>query len=110
LFQQPLQKLGWIVGSNVRFDIRWGENNPDRDRKLRATASEAATATSATCARAGARSLAQRRTILWRSKQYRMVSIWPPVVRFYGVLFQPIIIKRECPLLADCVAKVVLPP
>ena len=31
-FQQALQKLGWNDGSNVRIDIRWGENDVDRAR------------------------------------------------------------------------------
>ena len=26
LFKQGLQQLGWNDGRNVRFDIRWGEN------------------------------------------------------------------------------------
>jgi putative ABC transport system substrate-binding protein len=33
VFQQSLQQLGWNDGRNVRFDIRWGENDVDRDRK-----------------------------------------------------------------------------
>jgi hypothetical protein len=33
VFQQGLQQLGWNDGRNVRFDIRWGENDVDRDRK-----------------------------------------------------------------------------
>jgi putative tryptophan/tyrosine transport system substrate-binding protein len=36
LFQQSLENLGWTVGSNVRIEIRWGENDPDRDRKFAA--------------------------------------------------------------------------
>jgi putative ABC transport system substrate-binding protein len=32
-FQQGLQQLGWSDGRNVRFDIRWGINNVDRDRR-----------------------------------------------------------------------------
>ena len=32
-FQQALQQLGWSDGRNVRFEIRWGENDIDRDRK-----------------------------------------------------------------------------
>jgi putative ABC transport system substrate-binding protein len=34
LFEQALQQLGWIVGRNVQIDIRWGENDIDRDRKF----------------------------------------------------------------------------
>jgi putative ABC transport system substrate-binding protein len=33
VFQQGLQQLGWSDGRDVRFDIRWGENDVDRDRK-----------------------------------------------------------------------------
>jgi len=33
-FQQALQQLGWSDGRDVRFDIRWGENDVDRDRKF----------------------------------------------------------------------------
>ncbi len=33
VFQQGLQQLGWSDGRNVRFDIRWGQNDVDRDRK-----------------------------------------------------------------------------
>src|SRR6516164_7616053 len=32
-FQQALQQLGWTEG---RIDIRWGENDVDRDRKYAA--------------------------------------------------------------------------
>jgi putative tryptophan/tyrosine transport system substrate-binding protein len=32
-FQQALQQLGWSDSRNVRFDIRWGENDVERDRK-----------------------------------------------------------------------------
>jgi putative ABC transport system substrate-binding protein len=32
-FQQGLQQLGWSEGRNVRLDIRWGENDADRDRR-----------------------------------------------------------------------------
>jgi putative tryptophan/tyrosine transport system substrate-binding protein len=32
-FKQALQQLGWRDGRNVLFDIRWGENDPDRDRR-----------------------------------------------------------------------------
>jgi putative tryptophan/tyrosine transport system substrate-binding protein len=35
-FQQTLQQLGWIDGRNVQVDIRWGENDVDRDRKYAA--------------------------------------------------------------------------
>ena len=31
-FQQALQQLGWSDGRNVRFDIRWHENDADRAR------------------------------------------------------------------------------
>jgi putative ABC transport system substrate-binding protein len=31
-FKQALQQLGWIDGSNVRFDIRWTGGNIDRER------------------------------------------------------------------------------
>jgi putative ABC transport system substrate-binding protein len=32
-FRQALQQLGWTEGRNIRIDIRWGENDVDRDRK-----------------------------------------------------------------------------
>ena len=32
-FQQVLQQVGWSDGRNVRIDIRWGENDVDRDRR-----------------------------------------------------------------------------
>jgi putative ABC transport system substrate-binding protein len=32
-FQQVLQQAGWSDGRNVRIDIRWGENDVDRDRR-----------------------------------------------------------------------------
>ena len=32
-FRQGLQQLGWSENRNVRIDIRWGENDVDRDRK-----------------------------------------------------------------------------
>jgi putative ABC transport system substrate-binding protein len=32
-FEQGLQQLGWKVGSNVRFDHRWGEGNADVIRR-----------------------------------------------------------------------------
>jgi putative ABC transport system substrate-binding protein len=35
-FQQGLQQLGWIDGRNVRIDIRWGEDDADRERKYAA--------------------------------------------------------------------------
>ena len=35
-FQQVLQQLGWSDGRNLRIDIRWGENDADRDRKYAA--------------------------------------------------------------------------
>jgi putative ABC transport system substrate-binding protein len=35
-FQQVLQQLGWSDGRNVRFDIRWSENDVDRDRRYAA--------------------------------------------------------------------------
>ena len=35
-FRQALQRLGWIEGRNIRIDIRWGENDVDRDRKCAA--------------------------------------------------------------------------
>jgi putative ABC transport system substrate-binding protein len=35
-FQQELQKLGWGDGGNVRIDIRWGENDVERDRRYAA--------------------------------------------------------------------------
>jgi putative tryptophan/tyrosine transport system substrate-binding protein len=35
-FQQALQQLGWSDGRNARFEIRWGENDVDRDRKYAA--------------------------------------------------------------------------
>jgi putative ABC transport system substrate-binding protein len=31
-FRQTLEQLGWIDGSNVRIDIRWGEGDADRIR------------------------------------------------------------------------------
>jgi ABC-type uncharacterized transport system substrate-binding protein len=31
-FQQGLQLLGWSEGRNVRIDIRWGEDNVERER------------------------------------------------------------------------------
>jgi putative ABC transport system substrate-binding protein len=35
-FRQALQQLGWTEGRNLRIDIRWGENDVDRDRKYAA--------------------------------------------------------------------------
>jgi putative ABC transport system substrate-binding protein len=35
-FQQGLQQLGWIDGRNVRIDIRWGEDDADREHKYAA--------------------------------------------------------------------------
>ena len=35
-FQQELQRSGWIIGSNMRIDIRWGGGNADRIRKYAA--------------------------------------------------------------------------
>jgi putative tryptophan/tyrosine transport system substrate-binding protein len=35
-FQQVLQQGGWSDGRNLRIDIRWGENDVDRDRKYAA--------------------------------------------------------------------------
>ena len=32
-FQQALRQLGWTDGGNVRIDIRWGEDDVDRERK-----------------------------------------------------------------------------
>ncbi len=32
-FQKSLQQLGWSDGRNVRFDIRWGANDDERDRR-----------------------------------------------------------------------------
>ena len=34
--QQALQQLGWSDGRNVRIDIRWGEDNIERERKYAA--------------------------------------------------------------------------
>jgi putative ABC transport system substrate-binding protein len=36
VFQQTLQQLGWTEGRNIRIDIRWGENDVERDRKYAA--------------------------------------------------------------------------
>jgi putative tryptophan/tyrosine transport system substrate-binding protein len=35
-FQQGLQQLGWSDGRNVRIDIRWGEDDVERERKYAA--------------------------------------------------------------------------
>jgi putative ABC transport system substrate-binding protein len=35
-FQHVLQQLGWSDGRNVRFDIRWSENDVDLDRRYTA--------------------------------------------------------------------------
>jgi putative tryptophan/tyrosine transport system substrate-binding protein len=35
-FRETLQQLGWSDGNNARIDVRWGENDPDRDRKYAA--------------------------------------------------------------------------
>ena len=35
-FQQALQRLGWTEGRNLRIDIRWGENDVERDRRYAA--------------------------------------------------------------------------
>jgi putative ABC transport system substrate-binding protein len=35
-FRQALQQFGWTEGRNIRIDIRWGENDADRDRKYAA--------------------------------------------------------------------------
>ena len=35
-FREALQLLGWNDGRNIRIDIRWGENDVDRDRKYAA--------------------------------------------------------------------------
>ena len=35
-FREALQLLGWSDGRNIRIDIRWGENDADRDRKYAA--------------------------------------------------------------------------
>ena len=34
-FQQGLQQLGWTDGRNVRIDVRWGEDDADRERDTR---------------------------------------------------------------------------
>jgi putative ABC transport system substrate-binding protein len=35
-FREALQRLGWIEGRTVRFDVRWGENDVERDRRYAA--------------------------------------------------------------------------
>ena len=35
-FQLGLQRSGWIIGSNMRIDIRWGGGNANRIRKYAA--------------------------------------------------------------------------
>jgi putative tryptophan/tyrosine transport system substrate-binding protein len=35
-FRQALQQLGWSEGRNVQIDIRWGEDDPERERKYAA--------------------------------------------------------------------------
>jgi putative tryptophan/tyrosine transport system substrate-binding protein len=35
-FQQGLQQLGWTDGRNVRIDVRWGEDDADRERRYAA--------------------------------------------------------------------------
>src|SRR6516162_2056341 len=35
-FRQVLQQLGWSDGGNVRIDVRWGQNDIDRERKYAA--------------------------------------------------------------------------
>jgi putative tryptophan/tyrosine transport system substrate-binding protein len=35
-FQQALQQSGWSEGRNLRFDIRWGQNDVDREREYAA--------------------------------------------------------------------------
>jgi len=35
-FRLALQKLGWTEGGNLRIDIRWGENDVDRERQYAA--------------------------------------------------------------------------
>jgi putative ABC transport system substrate-binding protein len=32
-FREALSKLGWSDGGNLRIDVRWGENDIERDRK-----------------------------------------------------------------------------
>ena len=35
-FRQALQQLGWTEDRNIRIEVRWGENDVDRDRKYAA--------------------------------------------------------------------------
>jgi ABC-type uncharacterized transport system substrate-binding protein len=35
-FQQALEQFGWSDARNVHFDVRWGENDSERDRKYAA--------------------------------------------------------------------------
>jgi putative tryptophan/tyrosine transport system substrate-binding protein len=35
-FRQALQELGWSEGRNLQIDIRWGENDVDRERRYAA--------------------------------------------------------------------------
>jgi putative ABC transport system substrate-binding protein len=35
-FQRALQRLGWTDGRNMRIDIRWGEDDVDRERRYAA--------------------------------------------------------------------------
>jgi putative ABC transport system substrate-binding protein len=35
-FRQALQRLGWTEGRNIHIDIRWGENDVERDRRYAA--------------------------------------------------------------------------
>ena len=35
-FQHGLQQLGWTDGRNVRIDVRWGEDDADRERRYAA--------------------------------------------------------------------------
>jgi len=32
-FREALSRLGWSDGGNLRIDVRWGENDIERDRK-----------------------------------------------------------------------------
>src|SRR5215469_9287569 len=35
-FRQALQRLGWTEDRNIRIDVRWGENDVERDRRYAA--------------------------------------------------------------------------
>src|SRR5579859_7898949 len=35
-FQNGLQELGWTEGRNVQIDVRWGEDDADRERRYAA--------------------------------------------------------------------------